>query len=101
MAKKFIINDNELILGHVEMHEDLLGKGSDRSKTIGGGFWHYDRDNNTMYFYGSSMDFGSVTEEQFLAAELPLSIENAKIVFSTKNYFSEVLKELEEKNERN
>ena len=98
MARKFIINNNDLILGNVEMHEDLLG-GRKENKTIGGGFWNYDVDTNTMYFYGESMQFGSVTEEQLLAANKQLSVEKANIVFSTKKYFGEVLIEQQEKND--
>ena len=83
MARKFIINDNELIIGNVEYHFELL-KGRDKDKTIGGGYWYYDKPNNQLYFYGCSHDFGGVTEEQFNLSEkrLPLSLKNAIFNFS-------------------
>jgi hypothetical protein len=62
MARKWIINNNEIIMGNVEFHKDLL---TDHTKTIGGGYYYYDNDTETMLFYSSSSDFGSVTEEQF------------------------------------
>lgn len=97
MAKKFIINDGDLITGHVEFHEDLVCKGRDRKKTVGGGYWHYDILTKTMYFYGSSTDFGRVTKEQLRASFKSPSIENANIVYSEKEYLSDVMKEFQEK----
>jgi hypothetical protein len=89
MAKKFIINDCDLILGNVEFHEDLL-HGRDRSKTIGGGYWH--KTSKTIYFYGSSFDLGKVTKEQFDAANKRPSIENMEIIFSTEESLEKILK---------
>jgi len=62
MARKWIINDNEIIMGNVEFHRDLK---RDHSTTIGGGYYYYDDETETMLFYSSSSDFGTVTEEQF------------------------------------
>lgn len=95
-AKKFVINDGFLILGQVEFHEDLV-KNMDRSKTIGGGRWHFDEDDNTIYFYGDSTDFGSVTKEQFDAAFKQPSLSRVNIVFSDKMFLSDVMKEINEK----
>lgn len=84
MAKKFVINDGYLILGDVEFHEDLVkSKCRNKSKTVGGGMWHFDKPNNTIYFWGHSVDYGQVTKEQLDAAFKQPSIENAKIVFTT------------------
>jgi len=96
VAKKFVINDGWLIIGQVEFHEDLI-KGRDRSKTVGGGRWHYEKDINTIYFYGESTDFGSVTKEEFDAAFKQPSVEQATIIFSDKMFLSDVLKEINEK----
>lgn len=62
MARKWIINNNEIIMGNVEFHRDLT---KDHSSTIGGGYYYYDDESKTMLFYSLSTDFGSVTEEQF------------------------------------
>lgn len=97
MALKWVINDECLIFGNVEFHEDLIGQGSDKNKTVGGGRWHYDRQTNIMYFWGSSVDFGQVTEEEFINAFKQPSVELATIVFSLKLDFNDVLKEYEEK----
>lgn len=93
-TNKFVINDGDLILGHVEFHKELI-KGRDKNKTIGGGRWYVDT--NIIYFYGRSVDFGRVTKEEFDAAFKQPSIECNKIIFSTKEYFSDVLKELNNK----
>jgi len=92
MAKKFVINDGMLILGDVELHRELV-KCRDRSKTVGGGKWFYDRDINTIYFYGESIDFGSITKQQLDEAIKQPSVEDAIIIFSEKELFDDVLKE--------
>jgi len=81
MAQKYIINDGELILGDVEFHYELLGDRI-KNKTIGGGRWHLDEENNIMYFYDRSCEFGRVTEEQFNKSIKPPFINEKKIVFS-------------------
>jgi len=103
MARKFIICNGELIIGNVKFHDDLLGTERERNKTddekskvIGGGFWHYNKPKNITYFWGRSQEFGRVTDEQFNSALKHPSITNTNILFSTKEYFSDVLQELEE-----
>ncbi len=99
IAKKFVINDGDLILGQVEMHEELV-RGVDRSKTIGGGRWYVDEeDSNMIYFYGSSVEFGKVNKEQFDAAFKQPSLEKMNIIFSEKEYLNDVKKEQQTKNE--
>lgn len=97
MAKKFVIHNGTLILGNVELHKDLV-RGVDKKEIAGGGFWYKDHDTNTMYFYGSSMDFGTVTREEFDKARKQLSLYQYRIVFSEKEYMKDVLIE-EQKNE--
>lgn len=89
-AKKFVINDGDLIMGQVEMHEELV-QGRDRNKTTGGGRWHVE--DNTIYFYGSSVDFGKITKEQFNTARKQPSLLHFAIIFSEKEYMSDVIKE--------
>lgn len=95
MAQKFVINDGCLILGNVELHEELV-HGREYDKTVGGGRWQVDKETNTIYFYGSSIDFGKVTKEQFDTAFKQPSLSRMNIVFSEKEYMSEVLKEKSE-----
>ncbi len=58
-----------------------------RKETIGGGLWHIDRQTKTTYFYGASLDFGSVSMESFQKAInnsifLSPSISDGTIYFS-------------------
>lgn len=95
MAKKFIINDGDLILGHVKYHENLVTGDRERDKTIGGGFWHHDRNTNVMWFWGTSRDFGNVTKKQFDDAIKEQIVEDSEIYFSSLEYYSDVRKEIE------
>lgn len=61
MAKKFIINNNRIILGDVNFHSELL---TDNTQTVGGGHWHYDHVKDRIYLFGLSTDFGHVTKQQ-------------------------------------
>lgn len=96
MAKKFIINDDDLIIGNVEFHKELLCKTRERNKTVGGGKWNFDREKNIIYFWGKSTDFGQVTRKQFEDSFKQTSVEQASLVFSHKMNFLEVLKEIKE-----
>jgi len=110
-VRKFIIVDNQIIMGLVEFHHDLLPKSKPKSnfmmigeiktepqsKPIGGGRWEY---NNELYpgkvfFFGKSHEFGSVTEQQLRDAWenslISPFIENCEIIFSTQKHFSQVL----------
>lgn len=94
---KWIINDNDLVMGIVEFHKDLLKDHKD--KTIGGGLWHMDRRNKKLYLYGKSHDYGQCKVEDIYnmleEGLIPLSIDNYSLYFST----SENLKEAIETNE--
>ena len=94
--QKFIINNNNLIVGEVEFHEDLLHE-ANRYLTAGGGRWHIDEETNTIYFYGSSVDFGKVTKEQFENAYKRPNIEAMNIIFSEKEYLCDVMDEQNKK----
>ncbi len=100
MAQKWIINRNELIVGNVFYHEELLGSKRTRKETIGGGLWWIDEEKKITYFYGASTDFGSVTEEQFQVAInntyfLSHHISEGTIYFSQEGKFENVLKQIE------
>ncbi len=80
----------------VEFHSELLGKGMDRKKTIGGGRWDWDEKGKKVYFYGSSTDFGSVTKEQFSESWensfISPFMEECEIYWSEKEYQSDAMK---------
>lgn len=94
MAKKWIINNNEIIMGHVEFHKELVGHHREKEghKTVGGGYWHHDEENNILYFYGSSDDFGGVRKETFTEALknslVSPFLEEAQIRFSNEMWFT-------------
>jgi hypothetical protein len=89
---KWIINDGRLIIGRVEFHRDFM---KDNSKTIGGGWWYHDTENNTMYLYGASTDFGAVMEDDARKAwdESVHAERGIKMVFSYKTKLGAVLED--------
>jgi len=58
MAKKWIIEGRDFKLGNVDFHREFA---KDKSKVIGGGYWHIDRVSNILYLYSKSEDFGNVS----------------------------------------
>ena len=91
MARKWIINDGDLIIGDVEMHDEKR----DRNKTLGGGYWYFDRSKNVIFFWGKSIDFGQVSKDVFDAAFKQPSVEQAKLFFSLNDSFENVIGEYE------
>jgi len=65
MAKKFIINNGNIVMGHVEYHKELL---SDHTNTVGGGWWEYNKEKDIMYLYSKSYDFGQAKREDVIQA---------------------------------
>ena len=57
---KFIIEDDKIIIGKVNMHQQLV---TDKTKVRGGGWFKFISDTNTFQFYGDSNDFGKATLE--------------------------------------
>ena len=99
-VRKFIIIDNELIMALVEFHNQLIPKSKTDIKPTGGGRWEWDKKlyDNKIFFFGSSQEFGKVTKEQLLSAWnnslISISLEDCEIIFSEKEYFGDVLKEI-------
>ncbi len=81
MAQKFIISNGKFIYGNVDSHWQLEAR-NQPNKTVGGGHWYYDPERNDLYLYGSSTDFGHVTQEQIDAAEFPASLKYANKIFN-------------------
>lgn len=61
MACKFVINDGKIKFGNVQSHFQIC---EDNKKTIGGGYWHWDRRANILYLYSESGDYGACTAQQ-------------------------------------
>lgn len=80
---KFIIQDGELRMGRVDCHFELAGK--DDSDVVGGGYWYYDIDNDILYLYGESIDYGRVNVDQIKESWKRPSVENSIIIFSESN----------------
>lgn len=53
---KFIIENNNLILGKVQFHKHLA---NDPKDVKGDGWYEFDYERKTFTFYGESYDFGS------------------------------------------
>jgi len=59
MAQKWLINNGQILISaSVGYHSELA---KDHSTTRGGGLW-FIQDNN-LYLYGKSMDYGAVSKE--------------------------------------
>jgi len=57
---KFIIENDELILGKVTYHKELA---TDVKNVKGGGWWFFNNSKNHFQFFGDSQDFGRVKIE--------------------------------------
>lgn len=83
MAKKWIINNDMLVSGNVGYHFELS---KNHSTTRGGGYWHIDRENETLYLYSESTDYGRCSLQEVKdvieKGALPLSLRVLRIVFS-------------------
>jgi hypothetical protein len=94
MAKKFIINNGNLVMGHVEYHKELL---SDHTKTVGGGWWEYNKEKDIMYLYSRSMDFGQAKREDVIGAIqtglISTSLNNTKFFHSYEEFLCDVMED--------
>lgn len=80
---KYIIKNNEFILGRVRYHADLT---TDAKGIIGGGWWQFLDDEKTeLLLYGTSHEFNVIKRNQiievFTSGKLPDSIQNIVKVF--------------------
>lgn len=74
VKNKFVIANNEIIGGRVIFHKQL------HKNPVGGGWWYYHKETNKLILYGSSHDFGSVTNQQVKSSVLGGSFRNLKDV---------------------
>lgn len=80
MARKCIITDeDQLRLGHIDLHKQLVGR---TGTPKGGGFWLYDKESNTVYVWGKSSDYGPLTADMVSSAWL--HGKDMHIVFTSK-----------------
>jgi hypothetical protein len=93
---KFIVEGNNLIIGRVTYHEDLV---TDKEQVKGGGWWKID--GKIMTFWGDSFDFGKANIEDIRACidagnvwGDKYEIENItnRFTFEYKEPFGEIIK---------
>jgi hypothetical protein len=60
MARKYLINNDTLMLTNCDYHSEIV---KDHSTTLGGGLWDIDFENKTVLLYGESLDYGYVKRE--------------------------------------
>jgi hypothetical protein len=93
MAQKFVICDGKLLMGNVSVHAQLVNSSSEAEKIVGGGYWYTNQETKTVYFYGSSQKYGTVTKEQFDSAVKQQSLNRFRIVFSESALLSKAIEE--------
>lgn len=59
IKQKFVVTEDSIIWGRNALHRDFTKK-----KIISGGWWFIDAEENTLYLYAKSEDFGQFTKEQ-------------------------------------
>lgn len=83
MPQKFIINNDNLILGNVDHHVDLA---KNHTTTKGGGWWHIDSENKKIYLYSKSLQFKHAKFADVLSAvnygKLPEYLKDYEFYFS-------------------
>lgn len=97
MSQKYIVNNNNLIMAHVEFHEEILGH-NNNAETKGGGYWFYCSKREVWFFYNKSFDFGEIKFEQF--KEAILNGDDEEFIglpkcFSNIEYVSEAFKKFD------
>lgn len=79
---KFIVQDGMLRMGRVVNHSDLMNENG--GEVVGGGWWEFDREENILYLYSESIEFGQIKDVSvFENIYVQPSMENTKIFFST------------------
>lgn len=63
LYNKFIIYNNQIILGRVRFHKDLLPDDYDYALTKGGGQFEIDFDNKILKVFDKSFDFGKFDKD--------------------------------------
>lgn len=94
---KFIIENDMLIMGIVELHMDLVL--TDDFSVKGGGWWHNDKENKIIYFYSKSYDYGRFNPEDLQkiftnkSCRQSQKLKDYKWVYSTSESLEDAIKE--------
>jgi hypothetical protein len=80
LPNKFLIYDNEILLGRVEYHKHLLPDNFDMSLIYGGGRFILNYEDRTISLYGESFDFGKFDRELVFQCNLPDKLKDFKII---------------------
>ena len=94
-ANKFIIQNGRMRLGFVEYHSELLADKKNRTLIAGGGRYAIFENEKVILFYGTSNEFGSVSDDAFTRCLKPSVLNIYQILFSKKEYFSDAKIEAE------
>ena len=94
MAKKFIINNDLLVIGNVGYQFQLVQQ---HATTRGGGWWHVDRETETLYLYDKSTDYGRCDFNELKKVvengAMPMSYNKLRIVFSKHERLEDAMKD--------
>lgn len=81
LKQKFIVTEDTFRLGRCVFHKDLA-RGEE--KPLAGGSYYWDREEDVLYLYGASFDFGPATKEQIEKLMDDIKIryfKDSKVVF--------------------
>ena len=81
LKQKFIITENGIKIGRRVFHKEFR---VDDSEVIGGGSWYWDIEEDTLYLYGESHDFGAVNKDDIVNNMKDIKkryFKNSKVVF--------------------
>ena len=64
---KFIIMKNgKMKISYCVLHKNMAGNDEKNQNVLGGGYWEMSNDFTEITFYGTSTDFGILTEKQII-----------------------------------
>lgn len=78
---KFIIYGNEILLGRVNFHKDLLPEGYNIGIVRGGGLFILNHEDRTIKLYGESFDFGPFNPDVIPNCFLPNKLKDYKVIY--------------------
>jgi len=77
--QKFIIYGNEILLGRVSYHKELLPDKPNYRLIFGGGLFKIDHEEKTITLYGESMDFGKYCQEKLKECSFPSNLKDYSV----------------------
>lgn len=79
LKNKFVLVDNEIIIGRVAFHKQL------HQSPMGGGMWYYHTEQNKLILYGTSHDFGPISKKEALNAKVYGIPKGFELIFDERN----------------